>query len=92
MYIDTAEKMMFEDIQSDMKEMRDDTRNMNKNILYLCRNLACSEIRVRNIENVVNDTDNRLNICENKVTTLRSWGIAIGTMSIFVLPIIITVI
>lgn len=86
--MDATEKMIFGDIQSDMKEMRDDMRNMNKNILYLCRNSACNEIRLKNIESIVNDTDNRLNICENKVNTLRSWGIAIGTVIIILIPII----
>ena len=79
--MDESEKMILENLSCDIK-------TLNHNVLYLCSKSASTESRLKSIENIVNDTDTRLNLCEHKVTTLRSWGIAVGTIIILMIPII----
>ena len=79
--MDDGEKIMLENLSDDIK-------TLNNNVLYLCARSASTETRLKNIENIVHDTDNRLSICESRVTTLRSWGIAIGTVIVLLIPII----
>lgn len=86
--MDESEKMMLEGMRSDMRDMREDTNNINKNILYLCSHIKCSESKIQNIENCSRINTERLSICENKVTTLRSWAIAIGSVVVLLIPII----
>ena len=79
--MDNSEKLLLENLSCDIK-------TLNNNVLYLCSKSASTESRLKNIENVISYTDKKLNICENKVNTLRSWGIAIGTIIVLLIPII----
>ena len=63
--------MIFETIQTDMCRMRDDTNNINKNILYLCRHSVCSENRLENIEKILDQHNIDLRIYQRKVNRLE---------------------
>lgn len=79
--MDDAEKMLLNDIKNDIQ-------TLNKYTLYLCRHSSCSENRLKNIEDAMITYNKELDICKNKVNTMRSWGIAIGTIIVLMIPAI----
>ena len=78
-FMDNGEKMILENVSNDIK-------TLNHNVLYLCSQSASTEARLKNIETIIYDTGDRLSLCESKVNTLRSWGVAIGTIIILLIP------
>ncbi len=68
--MDSSERMVLENIQSDMRTIQGDIKQTNKNILYLCRHTACVETKLNGIEKIITDNDIRLDICEDKVNKI----------------------
>ena len=79
--MDDGEKMILENLSDDIK-------TLNNNVLYLCSRSSSTETRLKNIESMCHNTDSRLTLCESKITTMRSWGVAIGTVIVLLIPII----
>ena len=83
--MDEGERILLENLSDDIKEM-------NKNIIYLCGRSASAGARLKNIEAIISDSDIRLSKCESKITTMRSWGIAIGSIITLSIPVIAAVV
>ncbi len=81
--------MILENMQTDMRRMRDDTCDINKNILYLCRHTVKTETRLEDIEKILGQHNVDLGIYQRKVNRLEgkllgfSAFIAIG-ISLFI--------
>ena len=76
--MDGSEKMLLENL-------RDDIKTLNKNVIYLCSKSSCNETRLKNIERVINDNDDRLVVCENKITKINTKiAMVAGIISVFV--------
>jgi hypothetical protein len=72
-----------------LTDLQDNIKTINKNIIYLCQRTAADAERLKNIENIVINNDARLNICEDKIITMRTWGTVIASIIILiVLPLI----
>lgn len=62
--MDTAEKMILEDL-------RQETKTINRNILYLCTKCASTDTRLKNIEENMLINDKNTEICLNKVNRVE---------------------
>ena len=82
--MDDGEKMILENLSDDIK-------TLNNNVLYLCSRSSSTETRLKNIEAIVHDTDDRLTICESRITTMKSWGVAIGSIVVLCVPVILAI-
>lgn len=80
--MDEAEKMILEDLRSEIK-------TINKNILYLCKHTTNSESRLENIERSVIIYDKNTNSHSKQISELK--GKFIGA-SMFVTIVISSVI
>ena len=74
--MDDVEKMLLEDIQNDMREMREESRTINKNILYLCRHSACTENRLLAIETNLKDNNSKVDIFQKRISIIEGKLIA----------------
>lgn len=83
--MDAGEKIL-------LKNLSDDIKEMNKNIIYLCGRNASAGARLKNIEDIVRNNDDRLSKCESKITTMKTWGVAIGSIIMLSVPIVATIV
>lgn len=89
--MDEAERILFQDFQSDMKEMRSEMRNMNKNILYLCSNSHSTKERLKNIEVNMKVNNDDTALCMRKISKIEGKLIAASGVVAVVVSAIVTV-
>ena len=69
--MEDAEKML-------LKNLSDDIKTTNKNILYLCKKCSSTDSRLKNIEDVMKLNDRDTAICLNKINKIEGKFIVIS--------------
>lgn len=82
--MDEAEKMILEDLNSDIKIL-------NKNTLYLCRHVTSTESRLENIENAMKINDENTDLYGKQISEIKGKLIGVSAFIAITISCIISV-
>ena len=69
--MDKSIELILTNMASDMKRMRDDTKDSAKNILYLCQKSACTDVRLGNIEKNMEINDKETDLAGKQISKIE---------------------
>ena len=76
--MDRNVELILENMSSDMRRMRDDTKDLSKNVLFLCQNSAFTYWRLKNIEDNMVINNKETDLAMNKISKIEGKLIGIS--------------